>query len=62
MNGFLFYYVARHAAADLDREGRQPGPVLLLLTGIASAATFGLMACVAIPIGWTALALLGLVH
>ena len=39
----------------------QPGPVLIVLAGIASAATLGLLAIVAFVLAWTGLALAGIV-
>ncbi len=58
---FLPYFVARHAAQELDRQGSKPGPVLTLLVGIASAATLGLLACAGLVVGVGVLAAFHLV-
>lgn len=50
MSQFLPYYVGRHIAADLDRQGHRPGLVLRVLAGIAALAALGMVACAALAI------------
>jgi hypothetical protein len=58
---YLPYFIARHAAIALDREGKSPGPFLLLLNGIGALAVAGLLAIIAFVAAWTGLALAGIV-
>ena len=62
MSRYLSYYLVRSAARELDHQGKRPDAVLRVLVGTASAATLGLLAVGAFLVGWTVLAMAGLVH
>jgi hypothetical protein len=61
MTQFLPYFVARHAALELDRQGVRPGLVVTVLAGTASAAALGLLAIAGAVACWAGIDLLRII-
>ncbi len=49
---YLPYFIARRQAAELDRAGSRPNPVLTFLVGLLGVAWFGFFAIAAGVVLW----------